>query len=74
MARLVVGNLHCNYERECHLESSIRLPLYVHATSPFWNLTARQEVLFSSQEKAQETQKIIHLMDRVLLSLCFLYY
>ena len=72
MARLVVGNLHCNYERECHLGSIIRLPLYVHADSPFWNLTARQEVLFSSHEKAQKTQRITHFMDRVLLTLCFL--
>ncbi len=72
MARLVIGNLHCNYERECHLGSIIRLPLYVHAHSPFWNLTARQEVLFSSHEKAQKTQRITHFMDRVLLSLCFL--
>ena len=70
MARLVVGNLHCNYERECHLGSSIRLPLHVHASSPFWNLTARQDVLFSSHEKAQKTQRITHFMDRVLLSLC----
>ncbi len=35
----------------------IRLPVYVHATSPFLNRTARQEVLFSSHEKPQKTQR-----------------
>ncbi len=37
-----------------------------------WNPTARQEVMFSSHEKAQKTQRITHFMDRVLLFLCFL--
>ncbi len=57
MARSVVASLHCNYERECHFGSMIKLPLYVYVTSPFGNLTARQKVLFSSHEKARKDTK-----------------
>ncbi len=35
------------------------------------NLTARQDVLFSSHEKAQKTQGITHFMDRALLALYY---
>ena len=72
VARLIVRNLHCDFECGFHMSSIIKLPLYLHATSPFWNLAARQEVLRSSHEKAQKTQRITHSMDRVVLSLCFL--
>ena len=57
MPSLVVGNLHCNYERECHLGSMIKLLLYVHATSPFWKLTARQKMLFSWLEKSLDSSR-----------------